>query len=65
LRFFNTWHVRLEPGLAAAFCLGMHGTTAEAFRAASPSMRSGIGASPRRQISTAEWNANCGPYWVP
>ncbi len=61
LALFYTWHVASGAGLAAHLLLGLHGSTAEAFRGISVDALPPLALAEAANL-TARWSG-CGSYW--
>jgi len=62
LALFYSWHVASSAGLAAHLILGMHGSTAEAFRAVSVDSLPALALAEAANL-TARWSG-CSSYWT-
>lgn len=61
LAIFYTWHLASSTGLAAHLVLGMHGSTAEAFRGIGVDALPSLALAEARNL-TARWSG-CSAYW--
>jgi len=62
LALFYTWHVASSAGLAAHLLLGMHGNTAQAFRAISVDALPALALAEAANL-TVRWSG-CSSYWA-